>query len=113
MWIFRELARFVVRVGAAVLIAIVIAELRAIVSGGDTFHTFRIVLFLMGGFFLLLGGAGTGSAASRRVNWGTITPGLGGVIFRSIQPKPEDPKLTATAVFISTAVVLLVLGALM
>jgi hypothetical protein len=111
MWVFRELARFSLRVGAAVLIAIVIAEVKALASGGDTLHTFRIVLFLVGGFFLLLGGTGTGSAASRRVNWGTITPGLGGAIFRGFQPKPEDPALTATAVFISTAVVLLALGA--
>ena len=99
------------RVGFAVLVAIVIAEIRAIVSGGDTLHTFRIVLLLLGGLFLLLGGTGTGSTASHVVNWGEVSPGLGGRIFRGFRPKPEDPRLTATAVFIGTAVVLLVLGA--
>ncbi len=112
MWVMRELARFVFRVAVAVLIAIVIAEVRALISGGDAFHTFRIVLLLMGGFCLLLGGTGTGSAASRRVNWGVVTPGRGGRLLRGFQPKPEDPTMTASAVFIGTAVVLLVLGAL-
>ena len=101
------------RVAFAVLIAIVIAEARALVSGGDTFHTFRIVLMLLGVLLLLLGGTGTGSAAGRRVNWGTITPGLGGVIFRGFTPKPEDPRLTAGAVFIASGIVTLGLGALL
>ena len=35
---------------------------------------------------------------------------LGGVIFRGWQPKPEDPRLTANAVFIGSGIVLLVLG---
>jgi hypothetical protein len=110
VWVLRELSRLVGRIAVAVLIAIVIAEFRALVTGGDTFWTFRIVCMLLGAFFLLLGGSGTGSAASRRVNWGTITPGAGGVIFRGWQPKPEDPRLTANAVFIGSGIVLLVLG---
>jgi hypothetical protein len=113
MWVVRELVRLVSRIAVAVLIAIAIAEVRAIVSGGDTFHTFRIVLLLIGCVLLLLGGTGTGSVAGRRVNWGTITPGLGGVIFRGFQPKPEDPTLTPGAVFIASGVVLLALGTLL
>ena len=36
MWIARELLRFVGRIAIALLIAIVIAEARALISGGDT-----------------------------------------------------------------------------
>src|SRR5436305_5380795 len=111
MWVVRELARLVLRIGLAVLIAVVIAEIRAALSGGDTLGTFRIVCLLLGGLYLLLAGSGTGSAASRRVNWGEITPGLGGVIFRGFRPRPEDPTLTPSAVFVGSGLVLLALGA--
>jgi hypothetical protein len=111
VWVFRQLFRLIGRIAVAVLIAIAIAEVRAVLTGGDTMHTFRIVLLLLGGLMLLLGGTGTGSAASRRVNWGQITPGRGNIFFRGFRPKPEDPTLTPGAVFIGSGVVLLVLGA--
>lgn len=110
MWIVRELLRLVSRIVVAVAIAVVIAEVRAIISGGDAFHTFRIVLMLLGVLFLLLAGTGTGSAASRRVNWGTITPGRGHVIFRGFRPRPDDPTLSPSAVFVGSGVTLLALG---
>ena len=110
MWVVRELVRLLARIAVAVLIAILLAEIKTVVSGGDTTHTFRIMLLALGAVMLLLGGTGTGSAASDRVNWGTITPGLGGVIFRGFQPKPEDPTLTPGAVFIASGIVLLALG---
>lgn len=110
MWVFRELFRLVSRIVVAVAIAVVIAEVRAILSGGDTWWTFRIVCMLLGVLFLLLAGSGTGSAASRRVNWGLITPGAGAVIFRGFQPRPEDPTLTPSAVFVGSGVALLALG---
>ena len=111
MWIFRELARLLSRIFVAVLIAVVFAEIRALIGGGDTMHTFRWVVLGLGGVFLLLGGTGTGSTASRVVNWGEITPGRGGIVFRGFQPKPEDPRLTSNAVFIASGIALLVLGA--
>ena len=64
MWIVRELLRFVGRIAIALLIAIVIAEARALISGGDTFWTFRIVLMLLGCLYLLLA-AGPGRVARR------------------------------------------------
>jgi hypothetical protein len=112
MWIARELLRLLGRITVAVAIAVVIAEVRAIISGGgDTFWTFRVVLMLLGGLMLLLAGTGTGSAASRRVNWGVITPGAGKIIFRGFQPRPEDPTLTPAAVFVGSGAALLALGA--
>ena len=113
MWVVRELVRLLSRIAVAVLIAILLAEIKTIVSGGDTTHTFRITLLAIGAVMLLLGGTGTGSAASERLNWGEITPGLGGSIFRGFQPKPEDPTLTPGAVFIASGIVLLALGAVL
>ena len=110
MWVVRELARLVGRIAVAVLIAIVIAEVKALAVGGDAMHTFRLTLLVLGALLLLLGGTGTGSVASRRVNWGSITPGAGGVIFRGFQPRPEDPRLTAGAVFIGSGIAVLALG---
>src|ERR1043166_5482325 len=110
MWVVRELSRLLFRIAIAVLIAIAIGEVRALIEGGDTMHTFRVIVLLLGGLMLLLGGTGTGSAASERVNWGTITPGLGGVIFDGFRPRPEDPTLTPGAVFIVSGVVLLAIG---
>jgi len=101
------------RVAVAVLIAVVIAEIKALASGGQSLWTFRIIAMLLGGFYLLLGASGTGSAASRRVNWGAVTPGFGGFLFRGYQPKPTDPRLTPGAVFIVSGIVLLALGAVL
>ena len=64
MWIARELLRFVSRIAIALLIAIVIAEARALVSGGDTFRTFRIVCILLGCLYLLLAAGPSASSAA-------------------------------------------------
>ena len=109
MWVVRELLRFVSRIAIAVVIAIVIAEVRALVSGGDTFRTFRIVCLLFGGLYLLLAAGPSASLGGRRMNdtswWVTQSLGWG-----TLQSAP-GPKMTATAVFIGSGIVLLVLGA--
>jgi hypothetical protein len=110
VWVVHQLLRLVARIALAVLIAVVIAEVRAVITGGDTFWTFRIVMMLLGALYLLLAGTGTGSTASRVVNWGEIAPAAGGVIFRGFKPKPEDPTLTPSAVFIGSGLTLLALG---
>ena len=79
MWIVRELLRFVFRIAVALLIAIVIAEARALISGGDTLRTFRIVCILMGCLYLLLAAGPAQSLGGRRMNdvsW-RITQSLG------------------------------------
>lgn len=108
MWVAKSLVRLLSRIAVAVLIAIVIAEIRALVSGGDTFWTFRIVLMLGGVFFLLLATAGQGGAASERVNWVDIFSVEG--YFPALRPASGERQLTPTAVFIGSGLVLLVLG---
>ncbi|HET7128534.1 MAG TPA: hypothetical protein VFJ93_05610 [Gaiellaceae bacterium] len=108
MWVLRELLRFVVRIAIALLIAIVIAEARALISGGDTLWTFRIVLMLLGCLYLLLAAGPGASLDGRRMNdtswW--ITSSMG---WATLQHAP-GPKMTATAVFIGSGIVLLALG---
>jgi hypothetical protein len=112
MWVLRELTRLLGRVFVGVCIAVVIAGIKALLSGGDSFWTFRIMCMLLGGLYLLLGAAGTGSAASQRVNWAPITPLRGNPIARfSTRRRPEDPTLTPTAVFVASGLVLLAFGA--
>ena len=109
MWIVRELLRFVFRIAVALLIAIVIAEARALISGGDTFRTFRIVCILMGCLYLLLAAGPAQSLGGRRMNdvsW-RITQSLG---YGTFEMPQDGPKMTATAVFVGSGVLLLVLG---
>ena len=111
MWIVRELLRFVVRIAVALLIAIVIAEARALISGGDTLHTFRIVCILLGCLYLLLAAGPSASLGGRRMSdtswWITQSMGYG-----KLATAP-GPKMTATAVFIGSGVALLALGVLL
>ncbi|HEY2778781.1 MAG TPA: hypothetical protein VGI77_12865 [Gaiellaceae bacterium] len=111
MWIVRELLRFVSRIAIALLIAIVIAEARALISGGDTARTFRVICLLLGGLYLLLAAGPSASLGGRRMSdrswW--ITQSLG---YGKLAMAP-GPKMTATAVFIGSGVVLLVLGAVL
>jgi uncharacterized membrane protein YhaH (DUF805 family) len=109
VWVLRELLRFATRIAIAVLAAIVIAEVRALISGGDTFRTFRIVCLLLGCLYLLLAAGPGVSLGGRRMNdtswW--ITQSLG---YGKLQAAP-GPKMTATAVFVGSGLILLVLGA--
>jgi hypothetical protein len=113
VWVVRELSRLLLRIGVAVGIASLIAELRALVSGGDFVHTLRITVLLLGCLMLLLSGAGArGTASARRVNWGVLTPGRGGVLSRPVFADVEGPQLTASAVFFGSALALIALGLL-
>ena len=111
MWVVRELARLLVRIAVAAALAILLAGLWTLGSGGGFVHDLRIMFFLFGALLILLAGAGNrASASNRRVNWGVITPGRGGVLSQPVFAHVEGPQLTASAVFIGSAGVLFVLG---
>ena len=111
MWVVRELSRLLGRVAVAVLIAALIAEIRALASGGDFLHTWKIMDLVLGCFLLLLAGTGARTTgAARRVNWGIITPGRGGILSRPVFAHVEGPTLTASAVFVGSALALFALG---
>jgi len=112
MWVVRELLRLLTRIGVAVLIAIVIAELRALIGGGDVAHTFQIMLLLLGCFMLLLATAGT-KVNQQKAHWmanshGVFVPrsfGLGEALAGA-----GGPTLSPSAVFAGSGIVLLALG---
>jgi hypothetical protein len=111
MWVVRELCRLLVRVAVAVGIATLIAEVHALVYGGDYLHTWRITMLALGCLMILLGGAGGSTTMSRRVvNWGEITPGRGGTIMDGFFADVEGPQLTASAVFVASAFALFALA---
>jgi hypothetical protein len=81
------------------------------VSGGEMLHTWRISLLALGGLMFLLAGTGRG-ASHRRLNQ-AIDHGPNYIMrFPSAQPKPDDPTLTASAVFVASGLALLALGLL-
>jgi hypothetical protein len=119
MWVVRELLRLIVRIVFAAAIAIVFAGVWAVASGGDFTRAMWVTLLLTGCLLILLAGTGSKTTmTSRVINWGVITPGRGGTIFRgvggavyrNVQPRPGDPTLTASAVFIGSGAVLIILG---
>ena len=55
MWLLRELLRLVEKVFIAVLVAVVLAEVRTLISGGDRLHTFQISLVIVGALLLMMG----------------------------------------------------------
>src|SRR3954453_521998 len=111
MWVVRELSRLLFRIAVAAAIAILLAGLWTLTSSGGFAHDLRVMFFLFGAFLILLAGAGRrASATNRRINWLPITPGRGNVIARWGTPRPEDPQLTASAVFVGSGAVLFVLG---
>jgi hypothetical protein len=111
VWVIRELSRFLFRISFGAALAILVAGVWALASGSDFAHSLRIMLFLFGALLLMLAGAGNrASATNRRLGWLAITPSRGNVIARWSVPRPEDPQLTASAVFVGSGAVLIVLG---
>ena len=109
MWIVRELVRLLLRIAVAVAIAAAIAGVKAVASGGGMLHTWRITLFALACLMLLLAAAGRG-AANRRLNAGVDHGATFIMRFPLAARRPEDPTLTASAVFVGSGAVLLVLG---
>jgi hypothetical protein len=108
VWIFRESLRLLERIAIALLIAIVLAELRTLASGGELMHTFRISLIVIGAFLLAMGAMGPGSTYDRHLSavghyWAQRT----GVADNA---PPPGPVLTAGAVFVFSGAAVLALG---
>ena len=113
MWVVRELTRLLVQIVVATAIAAGVAGLWALAANGNLVSDLRLSFLLFGCLLLLLAGAGNRATASgRRMTYGVI----GG--FRStfgrlappVNPKPGEPTLTASAVFVGSALALIALG---
>jgi hypothetical protein len=110
MWLLRELLRLLEKILIAVTVAIVLAELRTLISGGDRLHTFQISLVIVGALLLMMGAAGSDSTFDRHLSavgryWGQLS----GV--HEAEPQ-VGPVLTAGAVFVISGVVVIAIGLL-
>ncbi|HST18618.1 MAG TPA: hypothetical protein VLK36_13175 [Gaiellaceae bacterium] len=108
MWALRELTRLLEKIALAVLIAIVIAELRTLVAGGDRVHTFQVSLIIVGAVLMMMAAVGPGTNYERDLSvmgryWGSRS----GV---KDTGEPRGPVLTANAVLLLSGAVAIVLG---
>jgi hypothetical protein len=111
MWILRELLRLVSRIAIAVAIATAIAGIRAAVSGGGMLHTWKLTLIALGCLSLLLAGTGNRqSAANRRMNQGVDHAANFVSRIPGVPAVTEGPTLTASAVFLGSAIALFALA---
>jgi hypothetical protein len=133
MWFFREIFRLIWTIAVAVAFAAALAGIWALLGpsdgeqivggvGGGTpahagfVHDFRVTCFIFGALLILLSAGGNRSTASaRRVNWGVISAFSRGFgrLSPPVKHRPGDPTVTATAVFIGGAIVLIALGAVL
>jgi hypothetical protein len=72
-------------------------------------NTWKITLLALGGLMFLLAGAGRGGA-HRRLNLAMDHGPNYLMRFPSVEPKPDDPTLTDSAVFVVSGLALLALG---
>ena len=111
MWLARELAKLVLRILVAIVISLAIAGLLAAFSSHSFADAARVLCIVFGCGLLAMAGVGRGSNLDRYLDqnvtktaWGTI-PGVG-----VLKSRPEDPVLSAGAVFFCSGLALLVVG---
>jgi type III secretory pathway component EscS len=114
MWVVRELLRLFEKIAIAVVIAIVVAELRTLMAGGDRTHTFQISCLVVGAVLLLMATIGRNNNFERRMDYGITEKAWGRIpgVSTVRQARPEDPTLTPGAVFAGAGIVMLALGLL-
>jgi uncharacterized membrane protein len=111
MWLIRELIRLLERIALAFIIALVIAEVRALALGGDTWHGFKVSCLIMGAVLVLMAAIGRNNNFERRLDYG-ITEAAWGRIpgVSTLKRNPEDPSLTPGAVLGAAGLALLAVG---
>lgn len=110
MWVVRESLRLLEKVAIAVLIAVVVAEVRTLASGGDRMHTFQVSLVVVGALLLMMGAMGPGSNYDRELTVvGRYWSQRSGV---PDDAPPPGPVLTAGAVFVLSGAAVIALGLL-
>jgi uncharacterized membrane protein len=70
MWLIRELIRLLERIALAFIIALVIAEVRALALGGDTWHGFKVSCLIIGAVLVLMAAIGRNNNFERRLDYG-------------------------------------------
>lgn len=108
MWVVRELLRLAERILIGFAVALVIATIWAAVSNHGFRTDFRNTCLLVGAFALLMGVMGRNTPFERRMDYGITERAWGRVPgVSTLQFNPEDPTLTAGAVFVGAGAALL------
>ena len=108
MWIVRELIRLVEKIAIGFAVALVIALVWATISKHSFRTDFRNTCLLVGALTVLMGAMGRGSPFERRMDYGITEQAWGRIPgVSSLKFNPEDPTLTAGAVFIGSGAALL------
>jgi len=112
MWVLRELVRLLERIAIAVVIALLLALIQVpFRNNGGFVAGFQLSCIIVGAFLLLMAGAGGDSNFARHLDYGVTAAALGRIPgVSTLQRTGEDPHLSASAVFVSSGVVLLVIG---
>jgi hypothetical protein len=110
VWVIRELLRLLEKIVVAVLVAILIAEVRTLIAGGDRLHAFQISLLAIGAGLIALGAMSPNSAydryASARTRYWNRRIGLD----THDEAPPGGRTLTPVAVFVASGAIVIVLG---
>lgn len=108
MWIVRELIRLVEKIAIGFAVALVIALLWAAVSKHAFLTDFRNTCLLVGALTVLMGAMGRNTPFERRMDYGITEQAWGRIPgVSSLKFNPEDPSLTAGAVFVGTGAAML------
>jgi hypothetical protein len=109
----RELARLLVKVALAFVVALGLAAAQAPFRGGGFVHGLRVSCFVVGTLLLLMATIGRDNPFDRAMDYG-VTRQAWGVItgVSTLRRVPEDPTLTPGAVFGLSGLALVVLGTL-
>ena len=109
MWVVRELIRLVEKIVIGFIVAILIALGWAALSKHSFSTDFRNTCLLVGALTVLMGAMGRNTPFERRMDYGITEQAWGRIPgVSSLKFNPEDPTLTAGAVFIATGAALLV-----
>jgi hypothetical protein len=111
VWVLRELIRLGERIAIAFIVALVIAELRAIAVGGDTWRGFKVSCLIIGALLFLMAAIGRNNNFERRLDAGIVEAAWGRIPgVSTLHGNPEDPKLTPGAVLGGAGIALLAVG---
>jgi hypothetical protein len=111
VWVVRELARLLIRiaviVGAALVVAVVLAAL-----GAGSFHgDVRVLDIVLGCVLMAMGAVGRGSNVERFSDQGVMQAAWGKIPgFDALQSHPEEPHLAPGAALFLSGLVLVALG---
>lgn len=107
MWIVRELIRLVEKIAIGFVIALLIALAWAAVSKHSFTTDFRNTCLLVGVLTVLMGAIGRNTPFERRMDYGITEQAWGRIPgVSTLKFNPEDPTLTAGAVFVGTGAAL-------